>query len=261
LDGTIYRGDSPIPYAREFIEYLNENDRKYLLLTNCPGNTPGLLVEKLSRMGISVREDNILTSGQATASYLEKNYKGERVYLVGGEALEEELRKKGIDVTRELRGDGCDCVVVGYDKQFTYEKMTVASQLIAGGARFICTNGDLTIPHGETFVPHTGAISLSIEAASGVKPIVVGKPEKAMLDTAMELLGCRREDCCIIGDNLDTDISMGTRFNIQSFLVLTGVTNRDMAGQSVIRPSMIFENLLEVLRYESGDPRCGKCMS
>ena len=128
--------------------------------------------------------------------------------------------------------------------------MTKAVQLISNGAKFICTNGDLTIPHGESFVPHTGAITSSIEAATGVKPTIIGKPEGTMLNIALEILNCEREDCCIIGDRLDTDIIMGVNFCMPSYLVLTGVTDRKLLSKSIIKPTMIFENLCDVLNYD-----------
>ena len=197
-------------------------------------------------MNIIIKDENVLTSGQVTASYLEKNDIAERVYLLGGEALEKELCQRGIMVTQE----DCDCVVVGYDRNFTYKKMAKAVRLIAGGAKFICTNGDLTIPHGDSFVPHTGAIALSIEAATGVKPSVMGKPEVTMLNKALDILNCKREDCCIIGDRLDTDIIMGVNFGIPSYLVLTGVTDNELLRQSKIKPTMVFKDLCEVLKYD-----------
>lgn len=246
LDGTIYRGDALIPHAKEFIEYLNHSDRKYLLMTNCPSNTQRSLVEKLGKMGLTVSEDNILTSGQVTASYLVRK-SIERVYLVGGPALEMELRKRGIAIVQ----DGFDCVVVGYDVEFTYDKMKKASQAIRNGAKFICTNGDNVIPFRDTFVPHTGAIAASIEIASGIKPLVIGKPEWYMLDEALRILGCSKEECCIIGDNLETDILFGNRQGVSTYLVLTGVTKESDLEESTKKPDRVFEDLREVKEFDA----------
>jgi len=245
LDGTIYRGDTPIQYAREFIDYLNSGGRDYLLVTNCPSNTQASLVEKLRGMDINVKESNILTSGQATASFLVKHGLS-RVYLVGGKALETELKKKGI----ELVENDAKCVVVGYDLGFTYEKMRRAGKEIRNGAEFVCTNGDHVIPYRDTMVPHTGAIAASIQAASGVKPVIIGKPEKHMLDEALDILGCTKDECCVIGDNIDTDIAFGKRHGVASFLVMTGVTTQAELERSSIKPDMVFANLLEVIEHD-----------
>jgi 4-nitrophenyl phosphatase len=254
LDGTVYRGDALIPHAKDFIEYLNLRDRKYLLLTNCPSNTQRSLVEKLGKMGLNVSEANILTSGQVTASYLVRN-NIRTVYLVGGTALEAELRKRGIEVVE----DGFDCVVVGYDEDFTYDKMKKASQAIRNGARFICTNGDNVIPYRDTFVPHTGAIAGSIQLASGVMPVIIGKPEWYILDEALRILNCSKEECCIIGDNLETDILFGNKHGVSSYLVLTGVTKKTDLEVSIVKPVRVFEDLCQLMEFDASTVRSCEC--
>lgn len=246
LDGTLYHGSSPIPYAKEFIEYLNQQKRFFLLATNCPRNTSSSLLETLAKMGIQAGEDNIFTSGQATASFLARTSPGAKVYLVGGKALETELLKEGL----QLVEDDPDYVVVGYDPDFTYEKMKKAVQRILKGAVFITTNEDTTIPTEEGIVPHTGAISSSIETATGIKPLVIGKPEKYFVDEALRRMGCEKEDCCIIGDRLETDILTGVKHDITSYLVFTGVTNEAMLEHSTIQPTKSFKDLGELVKFD-----------
>ncbi|HHV60645.1 MAG TPA: HAD-IIA family hydrolase [Clostridiaceae bacterium] len=246
MDGTIYRGSVPIPHAREFIRYLQQNRRKFLLVTNCPGNSTNALVEKVRNMGIHIGCNDIISSGDATAEFLcTSPYK--RIYLIGSDALKDKLVKKGINVVTE----DADCVVVGYDLSFNYKKMKEAAQFILNGAGFVCTNYDLTIPDGDRVVPHTGSIAASIEAATGVKPVYMGKPEYYLLEAVIKRLNCSRDKCCTVGDRLDTDIYFGIRQNIKSFLVLTGVTTREMLRHSKIQPTRAFENLLDILSYYS----------
>jgi len=246
MDGTIYRGTCPIQYAKEFISYLQKKNRIFFMMTNCPGNSADALAQKVQGMGIDVGPDNIITSADATADYLANNTLCSKVYIIGSDALKEKIAEKGIDIVCERP----DYVVVGYDKEFSYEKMKKAVQFILDGAGFICTNGDSTIPDGKKLVPHTGAIAASIESASGVKPVIIGKPEGYFLDTLSRRLNCRREQFCIVGDRLDTDIYFGVKQNILSFLVLTGVTSIDDLKKSSIQPTKVFKNLYELMMFD-----------
>lgn len=236
----------PIKFAREFINSLNMSKRKFLLVTNCPSNTPKSLVQKLGRMDIEIKEENVLTSGQVTASYLQKDPNINKVFLLGGDALKDELEQRGLQIV----DDNADCVVVGYDRMFTYEKMEKAVRMILDGAKFIATNSDPVIPCGSTLVPHTGALYVGIEAATGIKPLVMGKPEHYMLDEAVSILGCQRDDCCVIGDRLDTDIAFADRHGISSYLVLTGVTGINDLKYSAYKPTYVFNNLNEVIIHD-----------
>jgi len=223
MDGTIHRGSCPIQHAKEFIRYLQGGNRTFFLVTNCPGSFQDDLAEKLQTMGIDVEPDNIITSADATADYLASNTFCSKVYFIGGNALKEKIARKGIDIVSE----GPDYVVVGYDKEFNYEKMKKATQFILDGAGYVCTNGDSTIPDGNKLVPHTGAIAASIEAASGVKPMIIGKPEPYLLDMLSRRFNLKRDRFCIVGDRLDTDIYFGVKQNTFSFLVLAGVTGME----------------------------------
>jgi len=251
LDGTIYRGQVAIPHAKEFVNYLKRNNRRFLLLTNCPGNSPDRLRQKLYGMDIEVGPEHILTSGQATASYIAALNPAAKVYLIGSTALGNELMQRGMRLVEE----NADYVVVGYDKDFHYEKMKKASQMIFQGAQFICTNSDNAIPEGDMLVPHTGAIALSIQAVTGVEPVYIGKPNEFIIDEALKRLNCTKDDCCIIGDRLDTDILTGVKNEIESYLVLTGVTDRQQLQGSAIKPDKVFDNLKDIMDWELGTAR------
>lgn len=246
MDGTLYHGTSPIEHAKEFVRYLQKNHRKFLFVTNCSGSSPIELVAKLAGMDIKITEENILTSGQVTASFVANNTIASRVYVIGSRALKEELVQHGVQVVRTKP----DCVIVGFDKSFHFNKMKAAVNFILDGAKFIVTNDDSTIPDGHSFLPHTGAIAAGIERATGIKPLVIGKPETYILSVVQQKLHCSLEECAIIGDRLDTDIALGTRLGIPSYLVMTGVTSYDMVKQSSIQPTKIFDHLKELLIYD-----------
>ena len=135
-------------------------------------------------------------------------------------------------------------------RYLTVDKMKKAVQMISAGAVLIATNGDTTIPHGNTIVPHTGAIVAGIEAAAGKTAKVMGKPDMYMLDNALKRLGSSKEACCILGDNLETDIMMGYENDIMTYLVLTGVTDQEQLNDSKVKPTHVFKHLHELMCFE-----------
>ncbi|MBC8248398.1 MAG: TIGR01457 family HAD-type hydrolase, partial [Anaerolineales bacterium] len=242
LDGVLYRGDEAIVGAREFVALLQREGVPFLLLTNNSTRTPGQYVTKLAKMGIAVEESDVLTSAQATALYMERIAPpGARVYAIGEEGLRAALREK-YTITEE----GADFVVVGMDRGLTYEKLRVATLLIRSRARFIATNPDKTLPTEEGLVPGNGAAIAALEAATGVAPIVVGKPEPAIFDLALARMGVGKEGAAVIGDRLETDILGGQRAGLNTILVLSGATSRRELENSTIKPDLVFENVRQL---------------
>ena len=239
LDGVLYRGDEAIVGAREFIALLQQEGIPFLLLTNNSTRTPGQYVTKLGKMGIAIEESDVLTSAQATALYLERIARpGSRVYAIGEEGLQVALQEKFT-----IAEEGADFVVVGMDTGLTYEKLRVATLLIRGGARFIATNPDKTLPTEEGLVPGNGAVLAALEAATGVSPFVVGKPETAIFDLALARMGVGKEGAAVIGDRLETDILGGRRAGLMTILVLSGATSRQELENSTIKPDFVFEDV------------------
>jgi len=245
LDGVLYRGDKPIESAREFIAFLQRGGIPFVLLTNNSTRTPGQYVKKLAGMGIAIEESAILTSAQATALYLEKIAPpGARVYAIGEDGL-----RAALGETYTLSRDGADFVVVGMDTKLTYEKLKTATLLIRGGARFIGTNPDKTLPTEEGLIPGSGAILAALEAATGVAPFVVGKPEPAIFDLALARMKVGKEGAAVIGDRLETDILGGQRAGLITILVLSGATSQQDLGNSPVKPDFVFKNVKQL--YES----------
>jgi 4-nitrophenyl phosphatase len=245
LDGVLYRGDEAIVGAKEFIALLQRERVPFLLLTNNSTRTPGQYVAKLARMGIAIEESDVLTSAQATALYLERIAPpGARVYAIGEEGLRAALREKYTIAESEA-----DFVVVGLDSELTYEKLKTATLLIRSGARFIATNPDKTLPTEEGLIPGNGAIVAALEAATGMAPLVVGKPEPAIFDLALARMGGGKEGAAVIGDRLETDILGGRRAGLITILVLSGATSRQELENSSIKPDMVFEDVRQL--YEA----------
>ena len=245
LDGTVYCGDDPIPGAAEFIDRLRQSTIDYLFVTNRGNRTPEEVAEQLRAMGISSSRDNILTSAQVAASHIGP---GKRVYVIGETGVEQALNEIGSTVA----DDNVDAVIVSYDRQFDYEKLLKGLRHIKTGAAFVATNGDAVITLEDGIAPESGPLVAALENASGIPATIMGKPQAAMIDSAIDTLGCKKSECIIIGDNLETDILAGNNAGIDSALILTGVSTRADAAVCAYPPTWIVENYgeLEDLLFE-----------
>ncbi len=242
LDGVFYRGDVPLPGAADFVRWLDRAGIPYLFLTNNSTRTPRQYAEKLARLGLPVRPEQVLTSALATRAYLEARApRGTGIYLIGMGGLEEALLGDGYFRLEEERPA---YVVVGLDTHLTYEKLRRATLLIRAGATFIGTNPDRTFPAPEGITPGCGAILAALEAATGVSPIVIGKPERWMLEEGMRRLGATPDHTAILGDRLDTDIAGGKRLGLVTLLVLTGVHGPADLETAEVRPDAVFPDLV-----------------
>ncbi len=249
LDGSIYRGKVPLPYSKEFIEFLRGNNFKFIFLTNNSTQLPREYVLKLRNMNIFTEEEEILTSGIATAIYLSNMKKEGKAYIIGEEALKKAILDYGWTFEEEEK---VDAVVVGLDRSFNFEKLKKANYLIRGGAKFLATNADKTFPSEDRIDPGAGSLVAAISAASGKRPIVIGKPSLYMGKIALSKLGLNPEEVGIIGDRLDTDILFGHRLKAKTFLLLTGVTHRKDLKKSKVQPDFVFENLEELTKFLKG---------
>lgn len=240
VDGVLYRGQQPLAGAREFLDHLRRRGIPFILATNNSVRTPKQYVAKLGAMDIEVTEDHILTSGQATALYLTQVASPRaKVYVIGEEGLFSAVREQGFIVTdREV-----DFVVMGLDFELTYEKLKIATLAIRAGSSFIATNPDTTLPTEQGLIPGSGAILAALEAATGVSPLVIGKPQPILLRLAMEKLGITPDGTAIIGDRLETDILGGKEVGLTTILVLTGISDREELETSPYQPDLVFENI------------------
>ena len=240
LDGVVYRGDRRLPGAAEFFEYVREAAMPFLLITNNSTLTPAQYVDKLAKMGIPVVEEEALGSAGATAQYLRRTAPaGARVYVIGEHGLRSAIAEAGF----ELAEDGVEYVVVGLDRSFDYRKLTVAVRQVAAGAAFIGTNPDTSLPMPDGIIPGAATLQAAITTATGVQPLIVGKPEPTMLLMGAERLGCAPREVAMIGDRLDTDVVGGSRAGVLTVLVLTVVSTREDVDGSPIKPDLVFDDL------------------
>lgn len=243
MDGVIYRGKELIPGAQDFVAHMRANDIPFLFLTNNSEQTPLDLKRKLEGMGIhGLTEANFITAAIATAQFLHAQRPHSTAYVVGGSGLTAELYKVGYSITESHP----EYVVVGKTANFTFATMRKAAQLIDGGARFIGTNPDLIDPVEGGTEPAAGAILASIEAATGRKAYIVGKPNSLMMIYARQMLGAHAEDCVMIGDRMDTDIVGGLEAGMSTALVLSGVSDRETVEHFPYRPDHVFDSVASI---------------
>ena len=243
LDGVLYRGQEAIPGAAGFIAFLRSQNLGFVLATNNSTRTPQQYVDRLAHMGIDVRPGEVLTSAQATAGYLRSVAPpGTRVFVVGMDGLHAALLEAGFAIVEE----DAEYVVAGMDFTICFERLALATLQIRAGARFIGTNPDRTFPSERGIIPGCGSLLAFLETATGVPPMIIGKPQTAMLEQALRLMGAARAHTAMIGDRLETDILAGRRAELSTILVLSGVTRPEMLATSEIQPDLVFRDLGEL---------------
>jgi len=242
LDGTVYLGDKEVPGASEFVRRCREAGIRCLFVTNRSNRPPEEVAEQLRGYGIPCERGDVLTSAQATAKYLSKG----SAFLIGETGLVEAMREEGIRIVTEEAEDRPCAVVVSYDREFSYAKLAAATHWISEGARFIATNPDKKLKvHGRT-LPGTGALVAAVQAATGIAPEYVGKPERLIFDMALQLAACRADEALSVGDLLDTDIRGSNAAGIPSVLMLTGVSTRADLDTSPYRPAHVCETFADI---------------
>ncbi len=251
LDGVIYRGDEPQPHASETVRDLRHLGHKVFFFTNNATRSRHDYCSKLSGMYIPTTPEEVMTSAYATALYLKETGKtGAEVYAVGEDGLKAELASVGLKVRDGDYDGSVDFVVAGLDREFSYAKLMRAQQAIIGGARFIATNTDTTFPIEEgRIIPGGGSLVAAIQAASGVDPFVVGKPETSAIEMILQSAQTSAENSIMVGDRLETDILGGNRAGMRTVLITTGVSSESDAktASAEMQPTHIIHDLAELL--------------
>lgn len=245
MDGVLWRGDQPMPGLRDFFAALRARGIRFVLATNNASKRPDEYQEKLARFGVEVPLEAILTSAQATADYLASLAPpGTPVYAIGGNGVRHALTEKGFILAEE----DARYVVVGWDPDLRWQKLAKAALLIQRGAGFIGTNPDITYPTPEGLVPGNGSNLAVLELTTGVKPVVIGKPEPWLYQAAMARMGATSSTTAALGDRLDTDILGGRRAGLRTILVLSGITAPEDLARAPVRPDLVCADIGELAR-------------
>lgn len=242
MDGVIYHGNRLLPGVSEFLNWLNENNKSYLFLTNSGQYTPRELQQKLKRMGLDVDESRFYTSALATAQFLNSQAPGCSVYVMGEHGILNALYEVGIT----YNDVDPDYVVVGESSGYSLEMITKAIRLVNAGAKLIGTNYDLTGPTENGIAPACRALLAPIELATGKQAYYVGKPNPLMMRTGLKMLGVHSEEAAIIGDRMDTDIVAGIESGLDTVLVLSGVTSREDLQKFPYQPRLVLNGVGDI---------------
>jgi 4-nitrophenyl phosphatase len=239
LDGTMYKGSERIEAASDFVKRLKEKEIPYLFVTNNSSRTPAQVSEKLQEFDIPSNEKLVFTTSQATANFIYEQKKDATIYVIGEEGIKTALEQKGF----VFGGENADFVVVGIDREINYEKLAIACLAVRNGATFISTNGDIALPTERGLLPGNGSLTAVITVSTQTAPIFIGKPESIIMEQALKVLGTTKEETLMVGDYYDTDILAGMNTGMDTLLVHTGVTTRELLAGYDRKPTYTVDSL------------------
>lgn len=245
LDGTIYLGPNLIDGVSEMLSTLRRMNKSIRFLSNKPLQTRSDYAAKLRNLGVEASDQEVINSSAVAAQYLAEHFPGSRVYVVGEAPLIGELLEAGLKVVDD--GHSCDLVLLSFDRNFHYVKLHQAMIAAQRGVPLMATNPDVTCPVEDGVIPDCGANIAALQACSGRGvDTILGKPSSIMMEVILRDLSLPPEQVLLIGDRLETDMSMGHRAGMKTALVLSGVTNRDQARAWQPPPTYILESAAEI---------------
>ena len=243
MDGTFYLGDKLLPGAKDFIGWLNRHEKRFLFLTNNSSKHSKYYSEKLTRMGVPVSENEIFSSGKATALYLKSQKPDAKVFVVGTTALQEELSSFDVHLVQE----NPDFVLLGFDTTLTYDNIWKLCDFVRVGFPYIATHPDINCPTENGFMPDIGSMISMVAASTGRQPdLIVGKPNRTIIDMLVKKTGISTYQMAMIGDRLYTDIAMG-QAGLKTILVLSGEAKLEDLPGSRFKPDYIVNNLADLV--------------
>lgn len=244
LDGTMYRGSTIIEGAKEFIDYLNETNQTYLFLTNNSSRTLKQNVEHMEKMGFTgIKESHFFTSAMAAAAHIAKSSALRKCDFIGMDGLREALENNGFEIVDE----NADFLFVGLDRSGTYTNYSKKLRHLLNGAKLVGTNSDRLLANDEGFNVGNGAVVAMFEYATGQKSEAIGKPNAPILDEALAYINKSKEECAIIGDNLETDIKLGSDNGVDTIFITTGVHTIEDIAKLKIEPTMTISSLKSLI--------------
>jgi NagD protein len=246
LDGTVYLGDQLLPTSYETITRLRELDKRTVFLSNNPTHFRADQAARLTRLGLPTPAEDVINSSVVMVNFLQHHLPDARLFVIGEEPLQTELRRAGFELTRDA--NRTDVVIASFDRTFDYEKLQIAFDAIRAGARFFATNGDRYCPVPGGGQPDAAAIIAAVEACTNTKiEAVVGKPSHYMAEAILDLIKLPAGNCLMIGDRLETDVLMGLSAGMGAALTLTGATTEQMLAESGITPTYVVSQLAQLL--------------
>jgi len=243
MDGVIYYRNVLLPGVKQFVDFLQAKGKNFLFLTNSSERTPRELSYRLSqKYGLQIPPEHFYTSGLSTAAFMASQSENKTCYVIGESGLVNALYNEGFDITDV----NAEFVVIGETRNYSYDQIEKAVMLVRNGAKLIGTNLDLVDKVENGFVPACGSLVSPIELASEKKCYFVGKPNPLIMRLGLSRLKCKNEDTVIIGDRMDTDVIAGLESDIDTVLLLSGVTSEKDISKFAFRPHYIVPSMADL---------------
>jgi len=244
MDGVLWRDSSPIGNLSAIFQRIRERGIKFVFATNNGTKSPEQYMQKLAGFGVDVEPWQVITSALGVAQMLKRRFPaGGKIYVIGEDGIKIALRDQGFEIATIENAEESIAVVMGIDRGISFEKMSEAALLVRRGVPFYATNPDKSFPTPRGEVPGAGAWISVIVTATGIEPIIAGKPFPFLMEVALERLGTKKEETLVIGDRIETDIAAGQAVGCPTALVLSGVTTRERAKEWTPAPTFIVQDL------------------
>ena len=248
MDDVIWKADAPIGDLASIFKRVRERGLKFVFATNNSTRTSEQYVEVLKELGVDVEPWQVITSSQGVAHAIAQKFpRRTKVFMIGEDGIRMALEERGFEILSVDEAPSAQAVVMGIDRNINFEKVVEAALLVRNGIPFYATNTDKTFPTPRGEIPGSGAWISVITTATGLQPIIAGKPFPFLMELSLEKLGTRKEETLVVGDRLETDIAAGQAVGCPTALVLSGVSTKKQAEAWKPPPTIIAEDLTELI--------------
>ena len=248
MDGVLWKADAPIGDLPATFRRIRERGLKFVFATNNGTKTPEEYQQKLRDLGVEIESSQVVTSALGIAFLLAKTYpRGTKIFMIGGNGVRTALEEKGYEILPIERATEAQVFVMGIDREINFQKVAEAALLVRNGVPFYTTNDDKTFPTPRGEIPGSGAWLSIIITATGIKPIIAGKPYPILMELALEKLGAQKDETLVVGDRLETDIAAGNAVGCPTALVLSGVSKREEAEKWTPKIDIIADDLASLI--------------
>ncbi len=248
MDGVIWKGDAPIGDLPATFKRIRERGLKFVFATNNGTKTPEEYRQKLAELGVEIDASQIVTSALGIGFMLSQRFpRGTKIFVIGEDGIRLALEEKGFEILSVENAPEAEAVVMGIDRGITFQKVVEATLLVRAGIPFYTTNTDRTFPTPRGEIPGSGSWLSVVTFATGVEPIVAGKPFPYLMELSLEKLGTKKEETLVVGDRLETDIAAGQSVGCPTALVLSGVSTQEQADEWTPKMDLIAESLAELV--------------
>lgn len=255
LDGCLFRGRAAIPGAGEALAALRRQGMAVAFLTNDSSLTPAGMAAKLAGMGVAARADEVVTAATVTADYITATYPGRRIFAVCSPGLDAAFKERAVELLPQDAAESAEVVVIGRDEEFTFAKLAAACRAVWAGATLVGTNYDPLMPVEDGFMPATGPLIKAVAYATGVEPIITGKPSAWAAQSSLAAVGTPADRTVMVGDQPAQDMAVGKAAGMRTVLVLSGSTAPHAVDKipPELRPDAVLPDVTHLPAWLAGE--------